>query len=89
MNERSFAYLCSSPKWIRGAVVGAYQWAITIGLLIAAVVNNATQTRDNASAYRIPISIQFVWAAILSFGMLWLPEVRSFFQISLSHVTLT
>jgi len=63
-----------SPKWIRGAVVGAYQWAITIGLLISAVINNATESRDNASAYRIPIAIQFVWASILSFGMCWLPE---------------
>jgi len=63
-----------APKWIRGAVVGAYQWAITIGLLLAAVVNNATQFRDNHSAYRIPISIQFVWAFILVTGMLWLPE---------------
>jgi sugar porter (SP) family MFS transporter len=63
-----------SPKWIRGAVVGAYQWAITIGLLLSAVVNNATQSRDNHSAYRIPIAIQFVWASVLSFGMVWLPE---------------
>jgi len=68
-----------SPKWIRGAVVGAYQWAITIGLLISAVINNATQSRDNASAYRIPIAIQFVWASILSFGMLWLPESPRWF----------
>lgn len=63
-----------SPKWIRGAVVGAYQWAITIGLLLAAVVNNATHARDNHSAYRIPIAVQFIWAAVLSFGMVWLPE---------------
>lgn len=63
-----------SPKWIRGTVVSAYQWAITIGLLLASVVNNATQNRDNHSAYRIPIAIQFVWAAVLAFGMFWLPE---------------
>ncbi|THH19244.1 hypothetical protein EW146_g1899, partial [Bondarzewia mesenterica] len=63
-----------SPKWIRGAVVSAYQWAITIGLLLASVINNATQVRDNHSSYRITISIQFVWAAILAFGMFWLPE---------------
>ena len=67
-----------SPKWIRGAVVSAYQWAITIGLLLASVVNNATQNRDNHSAYRIPIAIQFVWAAVLAFGMFWLPEVCVF-----------
>jgi hypothetical protein len=69
---------CSSPKWIRGAVVSCYQWAITIGLLLAAIVNNATQNRDNHSAYRIPIAIQFVWAAILVSGMSYLPEVGLF-----------
>lgn len=65
-----------APKWIRGAVVGGYQWAITIGLLLAAVFNNATKDRPNHSAWRIPISIQFIWAAILFGGMFWLPEVR-------------
>ncbi|KAI0644166.1 general substrate transporter [Trametes meyenii] len=63
-----------SPKWIRGAVVSGYQWAITIGLLLAAVVNNATKNRQDHSAWRIPISIQFIWAAILFTGMFWLPE---------------
>ncbi|KII85851.1 hypothetical protein PLICRDRAFT_44270 [Plicaturopsis crispa FD-325 SS-3] len=63
-----------SPKWIRGAVVSAYQWAITIGLLLASVVVNATEGRDDHSSYRIPIAIQFVWAFVLVAGMLVLPE---------------
>ncbi|CCO28405.1 putative glucose transporter rco-3 [Rhizoctonia solani AG-1 IB] len=63
-----------SPKWVRGAVVSCYQWAITIGLLLAAIVNNSTQHRDNHSAWRVPIAIQFVWAAILAGGMFLLPE---------------
>ncbi|KAF8515072.1 MFS monosaccharide transporter [Gautieria morchelliformis] len=63
-----------SPKWIRGAVVSCYQWAITIGLLLASIVNNATQSRTDHSSYRIPIAIQFVWAMILSGGMFLLPE---------------
>ncbi|KAG7094052.1 hypothetical protein E1B28_007671 [Marasmius oreades] len=63
-----------SPKWIRGAVVSLYQWAITIGLLLAAIVNNATQNRDDHSSYRIPIAIQFIWAAVLAGGMAFLPE---------------
>ncbi|EDR00723.1 uncharacterized protein LACBIDRAFT_313180 [Laccaria bicolor S238N-H82] len=63
-----------SPKWIRGAVVSTYQWAITIGLLISAVVNNATQDRDDASAYRLPIAMQFIWAAVLAGGMALAPE---------------
>ena len=64
----------TSPKWIRGAVVGAYQLAITIGLLIAAIVDNATANRDDTGSYRIPIAVQFLWAIILVSGMLFLPE---------------
>jgi SP family sugar:H+ symporter-like MFS transporter len=52
-----------------------YQWAITIGLLLASIVNNATQHRDNHSSYRIPIAMQFVWAVVLASGMSYLPEV--------------
>jgi len=63
-----------APKWIRGAVVSCYQWAITIGLLIASIVNNATQYRHDHSAWRIPIGLQFAWAAILATGMAFLPE---------------
>ncbi|KAI0644198.1 MFS monosaccharide transporter [Trametes meyenii] len=63
-----------SPKWIRGAVVSGYQWAITIGLLLAAVVNNATKDRQDHSAWRISISIQFIWAFVLCTGMAYLPE---------------
>ena len=70
-----------SPKWIRGAVVGLYQWGITIGLLLAAIFNNATKDRPNHSAYRIPVAIQFVWAAILAGGMAVLPEVCTFASI--------
>ncbi|KAJ3489657.1 hypothetical protein NLI96_g1990 [Meripilus lineatus] len=63
-----------SPKWIRGAVVSGYQWAITIGLLLASVINNATKDRDDHSSWRIPTGIQLIWAFILTVGMLWLPE---------------
>ncbi|KAJ1556629.1 hypothetical protein HK096_011514, partial [Nowakowskiella sp. JEL0078] len=63
-----------SPKWIRGAVVSCYQWTITIGLMIASVVNNATAGYADASAYRIPIGIQIAFGAFLGIGMLFLPE---------------
>ena len=66
-----------SPKWIRGAVVGLYQWGITIGILLAAIFNNATKNRPNHSSYQIPVAVQFIWAAILAFGMFLLPEVRT------------
>jgi len=57
-------------------VISCYQWAITIGLFLAAVINNATQGRADHSSYRIPIAVQFIWAAILASGMFFLPEAR-------------
>lgn len=68
----------TAPKWIRGAVVGAYQLAITIGLLVAAVVDNATQNRNDTGSYRIPIAVQFAWALVLFTGMVILPETPRF-----------
>ncbi|KAK6437584.1 Plasma membrane low glucose sensor [Oleoguttula sp. CCFEE 5521] len=64
----------TAPKWIRGSIVGAYQLAITIGLLLAAIVNNSTKNREDTGSYRIPIAVQFAWALILFFGMLLLPD---------------
>ncbi len=64
----------TAPKWIRGAIVGTYQFAITIGLLLAAVVDNATHNRNDTGSYRIPIAVQFAWALVLIAGMLVLPE---------------
>ncbi|KAI2609210.1 hexose transporter [Hypoxylon sp. NC1633] len=64
----------TAPRWIRGAIVGAYQFAITIGLLLAAVVDYSTQDRQDTGSYRIPVAVQFAWAIILIGGMLLLPE---------------
>ncbi|KAI8847465.1 general substrate transporter [Chytridium lagenaria] len=63
-----------APKWIRGAVITCYQFAITVGILLASIVNNATQNRPNASAYQIPIGIQLLLAFILATGIIALPE---------------
>ncbi|KUJ11880.1 putative glucose transporter rco-3 [Mollisia scopiformis] len=64
----------TAPKWIRGVIVGSYQLAITIGLLLAAIVDNSTKNRNDTGSYRIPIAVQFAWAIILITGMLILPE---------------
>ena len=68
----------TAPKWLRGAIVGAYQFAITIGLLLAAVVNNSTHNRSDTGSYRIPIAVQFAWALVLIVGMFLLPETPRF-----------
>ncbi|CCX04720.1 Similar to Probable glucose transporter rco-3; acc. no. Q92253 [Pyronema omphalodes CBS 100304] len=63
-----------APKAVRGAIVAGYQWAITLGLLLAACVNQATHNWDTHASYRVPIAIQFVWAFILATGLFFLPE---------------
>lgn len=68
----------TAPKWIRGTIVGSYQFAITVGLLIAAIVLNATKNRDDSGSYRIPIAVQFAFAIIIVVGMLLLPETPRF-----------
>ena len=47
-----------APKSVRGTIVCGYQFCITIGLLLASVVDNSTMDRLDSGAYRIPISIQ-------------------------------
>ncbi|PKX89041.1 sugar porter family MFS transporter [Aspergillus novofumigatus IBT 16806] len=64
----------TAPKWVRGFIVGSYQFAITIGLLLASVLNNATHNRRGSGSYRIPIAVQFAWSIILVAGLLILPE---------------
>ena len=68
----------TAPKWIRGTIVGCYQWAITIGLLLAAIINNSSKDRQDTGSYRIPVAVQFAWAIILVVGMLYLPETPRF-----------
>ncbi|CAO1616699.1 unnamed protein product [Sympodiomycopsis kandeliae] len=68
----------TAPRWIRGAVVTCYQWAITIGLLIASIVNECTKDNSGKSSYLIPICLQFIWAAILLTGLFFIPESPRF-----------
>ena len=63
-----------TPKSIRGTVTSAYQFAITIGLFLAAVVSYCTKDREDSGAFRIPIGLQFLWAIILATGLWFSPE---------------
>nr|ACR78274.1 putative xylose transporter [Rasamsonia emersonii] len=64
----------TAPKWIRGFIVGAYQFAITVGLFLAAIVDNATKDRNDTGSYRIPLAVQAAWSLVLVAGMITLPE---------------
>ncbi|KAK3389769.1 general substrate transporter [Podospora didyma] len=63
-----------SPAPIRGFVVAFYQFCMTLGLLIAACANYGTRAIWNMTSFRIPISLQLVWAVALVVGLVFLPE---------------
>lgn len=69
----------SAPKWIRGTIVGCYQWAITFGIFFAACANQGSMARNDTGSYRIPLSIQFLWALILGIGMIFLPDTPRYY----------
>ncbi|PVH88397.1 glucose transporter-like protein [Cadophora sp. DSE1049] len=69
----------SAPKWIRGTLISTYQLALTAGLLLASIVNNATQNRNDSGSYRIPVAVQALWALILAGGLLYLPETPRYY----------
>jgi len=68
-----------APRKVRGALVSGYQFAITIGILLASCVTYATQNRTDTGSYRIPIAIQFLWALILAIGLFLLPDSPRYF----------
>lgn len=69
----------TSPSYLRGTLIGSYQLFITIGLLIASIVNQGTHARDDTGSYRIPCAVQVGFAIILAGGMLWLPDTPRYF----------
>lgn len=70
-----------APRKVRGAIVAGYQFAITLGLMVASCVDYATENRTDSGSYRIPISIQLVPAIILATGLFLLPESPRYFVI--------
>ena len=68
-----------APKKVRGAIVSGYQFCITIGIFLASCVDYGTHNRNDTGSYRIPISIQILWAIILAVGLFLLPESPRYF----------
>lgn len=71
----------AAHKYLRGAIISTYQWAITWGLLVSSAVSQGTHQMDSAASYRIPIGLQYVWTSILATGMLFLPESPRFYVL--------
>ncbi|KAK7455887.1 hypothetical protein VKT23_010925 [Stygiomarasmius scandens] len=56
------------PPRVRGAMVGTYQLFITMGILTSQGASLGQEKVTNASAYRIPIGLQFIWGVIIFIG---------------------
>ena len=64
-----------SPREIRGAVVASYQLMITIGILIANIINYGVRNIENDSAsWRIVIGLGIAFSLPLGLGILFVPE---------------
>jgi SP family sugar:H+ symporter-like MFS transporter len=64
----------SAPTHLRGAIVCCYQLFITIGILIAYLVNFGTETIQGSASWRIPVGLSYFWALVLGGGILFFPE---------------
>src|SRR5215213_7072269 len=61
----------SAPTDVRGSLSSLFQLAITIGILVAYLVNAAFAS---AGSWRWPLALAFVPALVLLIGMYFLPE---------------
>ncbi|KAK0520251.1 hypothetical protein OC835_007268 [Tilletia horrida] len=62
------------PKEIRGALVATYQLFITLGILIAYLINLGTFNYTTSAQWRVPVALGIVFAAILGVGIQFCPE---------------
>lgn len=74
-----------APKAVRGAIVSGYQFCITIGILLAAVVDNSLKDRMDSGSYRIAMAMQWIFALILGIGLLFVPESPRWFVMKGRH----
>ena len=64
----------TAPRQIRGALICAYQLFITFGIFLAYCINYGTEARPDASSWRIPMGIGFIFPFIMGVGIMFLRE---------------
>jgi len=64
----------TAPRQIRGALISAYQLFITLGIFLAYCINYGTESRPDASSWRITMGIGFIFPLIMAVGIMFLPE---------------
>ncbi|CAH6722411.1 high-affinity hexose transporter Hxt7p [[Candida] jaroonii] len=64
----------SAPKMLRGTLVCCFQLFITFGIFIGYCTTYGTKTYSDSRQWRIPLGLCFLWAILLSAGMISMPE---------------
>ena len=64
----------SMPSNLRSLSYTFFQFWISFGTLIGAIVNNATEKLLSRASYRIPLGVLFILPVILSTALIFLPE---------------
>ena len=64
----------SAPTHVRGAIVCCYQLFITIGILLAYLINFGCVNLTGPAQWRVPVGLSFFWATCLGVGILFFPE---------------
>jgi len=64
----------TAPAQIRGTLTATYQLFITFGILVAYCIAIGTRSMDNSGSWRTVVGISIIWPAILSAGILFMPE---------------
>ncbi|GMY17917.1 sugar transport protein 10-like [Fagus crenata] len=63
-----------APAKIRGALNIGFQMAITIGILVANLVNYGTSKMDGGNGWRVSLGLASVPAIIMTLGSIFLPD---------------
>ncbi|KIW05346.1 hypothetical protein, variant 1 [Verruconis gallopava] len=63
-----------SPKDARGVIISMYQLFITLGILLASLVNLGTKHIGGSASWRITIAVGTIWPLILAIGVQFLGE---------------
>ncbi|KAK3381041.1 general substrate transporter [Podospora didyma] len=63
-----------TPARYRGLMISSFQIWTSLGSLVGTIVDNFTAKIDGRNSYLIPLGLIFIMPAVLSFGLLFIPE---------------
>ncbi len=63
-----------APAIYRGLVIGLFQSWTSIGTLVGTIIDNFTVKLGGKQSYIVPLGIIYIVPALLSVGMLFIPE---------------